>query len=308
MPIPTGNEVKWWTSSEAREYARCPQRWAYLYLHRRRGVGVGQALTRGIAFHAAVATQMHRLKDGLAADPDALRADILTSLGDVEAGTLRDAKAIANYTATWLTEATLPWDKVVDVEVPLERPKEVEPHIQIPPLRGILDAVVTRGDKTWVLDWKTVGASVPVATYLAQFRRGPQATGYTYLAQGAYPNVAGFILILVRCLAAKTKTGDVRTWRDAIEVVDLSISPDVQSLGLATLNRTWMAMKNARKGHLHGRPFEQRGLLTGACSGDHGNSLCPFLDVCEGRLDILDDLYFTDHDPNARYQPDGGEI
>jgi len=190
---------------------------------------------------------------------------------------------------------------------PLERPKEVEPHIQIPPLRGILDAVVTRGTRPGLglEDGWRLGARGHLPRPVSPWAPGDRVhlPGPRGLPQRrrVHPHPRA----LLGREDEDRRCADLEGRHRGGRPLHL---PDVQSLGLATLNRTWMAMKNARKGHLHGRPFEQRGLLTGACSGDHGNSLCPFLDVCEGRLDILDDLYFTDHDPNARYQPDGGEI
>jgi hypothetical protein len=282
--------------SQVRTFMECPQKWVNAYL-KNRVTPPAQALRVGSLWHQA----MERRLSGLSAaeawqtiveEHQAAFWPTTPSLSPVVA--FAAGKAFGEFStlkpAFMLWEPNPSW-KIHKVEAVISRrlPNGIM-------LRGRIDCLVEWNGLFWHLQHKTIAASKPLAVYTRAMQRDWHECAYQWILEPNYPNYGGTLLNAVRKLSKKRMDEDPRSAlhleyipRDR-SLVDrcitdlLKITPAMHRL---TLLKEPMPVQNRS-----------------VCGGVYGNSLCPYIDSCDG-VATLSDLPLVDRtDPYDNPEPE----
>lgn len=160
-------------------------------------------------------------------------------------------------------------------------------------LQGRLDGLVKWNGIYWHLQHKTLSPSTPLPVYFAYMQRDWHECWYEFACREAgYTPYGGTILNIVRKLSAGTILKDPKS-----------------ALCTQYIPRPWEIVKKAMLDlELIGNQLSVDRDFPGAilqnrsmCAGRFGNSLCPYLDVCNGVANLDDDsLFKTIEDRYAR--------
>lgn len=299
--------------SELIEHRRDPAKWAYKYIAKRRPRESEPALEIGIVIHRLFASALTDLKEGreiqdLDKWPAWARMQLLLDWQQRELPAddkaLRQVEACATRAARFFEQARLPFRRVVEVEW------RGETKLGDVILEGTLDALVEDWEGALVhQQLKTTSTKTP-DVQLAVLKRSWHEVSYGSHAQkiaareGLKYGGSKFVLLSKDSIAdakgvdkgrghgiwiADTGMGQARVVKAYVDLIDQS--------------RKMLADRVACQGWDPDQPpyYPPVAQNDEECGGMHGNSLCKYYDVCEGKFAITNNIIYTDYNPNERY-------
>lgn len=172
------------------------------------------------------------------------------------------------------------WE-VIEVEKVLER--RLRDHL----VQGTLDAIVKWNGSFWHLQHKTVAASRSLAAYYAYMERDWHECVYQWLIEPhqEYQPYAGTILNTVRKLSAASIEANPSA------ALAIQYIPRPQSMvDKAILDFGQLTDQISMGGRTPQLVIQNRS----ACGGTYGNSVCPYIGVCNKEVSLYDDSLFED--------------
>jgi hypothetical protein len=160
-------------------------------------------------------------------------------------------------------------------------------------IQGRLDGLVRWAGQYWHLQHKTLTPSTPVSVYHAYIQRDWHECWYEFACREAgYLPYGGTILNLCRKLSAKTIKEN-----PSIALSVQYIPRPFEVVKKAMLDLELLGQQLTVDKDFPGAIIQNRAM----CAGRFGNSLCPYLDVCNGIASLDDDsLFKTSEDRYAR--------
>ncbi len=151
-------------------------------------------------------------------------------------------------------------------------------------IQGRLDGLVKWAGQYWHLQHKTLNPSTPLSVYFAYIQRDWHECWYEFACrQAGYTPFGGTILNVCRKLSAKTIAADPKS---AISVQYIPRTEAVVRKAMFDLELIGQQLTVDKD--FPGAIIQNRS----ACAGRFGNSLCPYLDVCNGIGQLEDDSLF----------------
>lgn len=293
MTAPDAFEV-----SQIRLYLECPQKWGYVYLDNRVGPP-SVALTTGALWHNA----MERRLGG--EEPDAAFTAALSE-STAQVKHLTDPTALYNSGKAAgefcnLHPAFMLWQPKPDWEI-LHIEKEFSaplPYASPTRLRGRVDCLVKWNGFYWHLQHKTLAPSRPLRAFIRYMERDWHECAYQWLLeQHGYQPYGGTLLNIVRKLS-KAKLAENPA--AALHIEYIVRPPYLVTKAIEDIDATVQRMQLERV--LHAAAMAQKGFSVtllqnrSMCGGIYGNSLCPYIDVCNGRATTADPPFTDRKDP-----------
>jgi hypothetical protein len=276
-------------------YMECPRKWYFKYILKRGFESTSKALEDGLAWH------------------DLMEAAPSSDLAIREEDPLW-MKAGYDAWLVWKEKAKKDGFEFLAKELELEAP--LGPHT----IFGRLDALVRWNGRLWHLQHKTLSPSVPIPTYQRLVARSWHEHAYQHLigravhvmvSDLAYSEepYGGTLLVICRKLSDKSISKRMEElaeagnpfagvhmgmdrsnmWDGNTSNLDISYLPLPQHED--TMNDLWSLMSHIEEsGALIGGSASQAWPIgnSSMCAGYYRNSLCPYIDVCDGHGSILD--------------------
>lgn len=267
--------------SEMRHYLRCPAYHVYSDERNRHPHGFSLAPTLGTAWHRAMRclfeTGDHPRALILLEQDTALVCERTPKTKRAQAH--RDSEVLCNAFEAF----QLPTDwEVLVVEEQLEMP--LGQHTVF----GTPDLVIRRKGQVWHVQHKTLSGSASVPAYMRGIQRSWHEAVYNELiAQKLKIRPAGVICIVARKLSLKAAQAapEALTVMEYMPLTALQVTTALDDFeSLATRLQAEQQLRN----EVGVRPLQNRD----SCFSN--NSLCAYVDVCDGRVSLLDDALFRD--------------
>lgn len=299
--------------SEILDFQKCPSYWASKWVFKRALKGArAPALDVGRATHLALEEMLKTGQPKTGRITAALLQDWATRGLPEDQEALRDARHLEYWISFLMLEPL--WDDVLGTELALE--KEIAPDLT---LIGRLDAVVRVRGKLRHLQWKTIAPSTPWDVFSRVKQRSLHEGAYGELGREHFgPDFAGTLLIGIRKLAHHEREkgavcaycGDKgykeRNPDVGIYWSDLLVDHRKTTRATDQIREIAGRIREERERLLKWRdtrgtviPIEQR---EQACGGLYGNSLCSYVETCDGNFDLWDGFMYEDIDPMAGYK------
>ena len=257
--------------SHVRAHLECPTKGRYQHVLKRGPHKRPLALEIGTLWHIGMETLL-RTQNMVEA-----MIEVNNSLTTAETKVVSGWRAIEPAFEAWPDRGWLRQWEILAVEQLVEY--EITKNLTI---QGTLDGLVKWEGQYWHLQHKTLSPSTPLHTYAAYMQRDWHECWYEFACREAgYAPFGGTILNVVRKLSAKTIAAD-----------------PAQALSVQYIPRPYRIVEKAMEdlasigGDLAydiGTNIQNRSM----CAGRFGNSLCPYLDVCNGVAQIDDNELFT---------------
>ena len=286
----------------------CPAYEHYRYRLKRAPQFAGVALYTGIAVHKFFevflphASEVYSRRDAM----DALEAEFKKAFALCEDGDERYEKL--NFDLKLMRLLLPQWEVPKDWRVlGVEKIMEVDTPINGHTLFGRLDALVEWNGRLWHMQHKTASAYTSIPIYVKAIQRSWHENVYAAMVRKAFPDrlYGGTCLNLVRKVAQKVAQ-DPKAVHSAFHIEYIPISTKAMNDTLTDLDAIVDTMHfeeedaQARRVATENAPAFRPVQHHDACTGKYGNSLCAYLDVCEGTDTILSSR-FADVDPLAAY-------
>lgn len=151
-------------------------------------------------------------------------------------------------------------------------------------IQGRLDGLVKWAGQYWHLQHKTLSPSTPLSVYYAYMQRDWHECWYEHACREAgYVPYGGTILNVCRKLSAKAIQADPQS------AISVQYIPRAQHL----VRKAMFDLEHLGFELLRDQDFpESITQNRSSCAGRFGNSLCPYLEVCNQVADITDDTLF----------------
>jgi hypothetical protein len=200
--------------------------------------------------------------------------------------------------------------KVLIVEEPIEGHLQVEPSYPALHLRGRPDALVVWNGKLWHLQHKTAALSVSWPLFERGIQRSWHENAYLALLTGRHdlleraavlagvPSIpiGGTLLLGVKKAAKLSKENPEACFHKAY----LGVIPHAMKQAVISLQVLGHSINQRDVLFANDVPFpilENRA----SCLGTFNNMPCPYLDVCDGKASLNDDVLFATVDPLEAY-------
>jgi len=277
--------------SSIKDFQRCEKLAYYRYdLGRTRKRQYSQPLDVGTIWHKGMEAYM--LRDNMDEMGD-IMIDHLAQLTD------REYHEKAAEQLSILQAGLAVWQKPVDWQVfsveavldaPLPRWRVGGPYPSDHILQGRLDAIVKWNEQWWHVQHKTIDAAKPIPVYWQQMERDWHECGYAYLlARNGFTPVGGTLLITARKVSRKQATlnpHQIITHQFLTRpqaVVDKAVDDIHHIMDRWQANRDSARTTGGPSFYIENRDH---------CTGPYGNRACPYMDVCNGLVNIEDDTLF----------------
>jgi len=268
-----------------------------------------RALDVGKAAHIALEEILKTGGTGAGRITAALLDDWSLRKLDIDSDALNEARHLEYWIQNLCKEPF--WDEVLGTELALE--SEISPGIT---LFGRLDAVVRVRGKLRHLQWKTVPASVPWDVFSRVKQRSLHEGAYGKLGREQFgPDFTGTLLVGIRkyahhervagktCEYCGSKGYRERNPAEGVYWSDLLVDDRKVERVVQQVISLAVEMQKERERLLKWKglviPIEQR---EKACGGMHGNSLCSYIETCDGNFDLWDGFMYEDSDPLGAYK------
>jgi len=260
--------------SQLNLYMECPRKWYFKYVLKKGIESSSQALLDGLDWH-----------DLMESNPS---SDLSIREGDP-----LWMKAGYDSWLAWKEQAKRDGFEFLGKEIELEAP--LGPYT----LFGRLDALVKWNGLLWHLQHKTVAPTKPISTYQRYVAKSWHEHGYQHLIENASKDgekfatspYGGCLLVICRKLADKTMKGYSDAGLSNLVVSYLSLPDHIRTMRDiedVVGRMEYLDLRNTT--FPPGNP--------NMCAGFYGNSLCQYIDVCDGHGSIED---FPSIDPLKGY-------